>query len=175
MPTDAHGVTHAGTLGLFDDIDENAAAALRAERHERETLETAIRRHERRAGRQRRRDAQTAEREAAGKSKLPWHLSWFARLFGGGKDSSPDSRHTGAVDGILADGSGKGKARKEDEYETSGFKVIRKPSTPEPVYTAEDVDPVDSPWLRECGVVRVKSDDGGGCHIVPKSSIQKSD
>jgi hypothetical protein len=50
MPTDQHGVTHAGALGLFDDVDENNAAAERSERHERECLETVIRREYRRAG-----------------------------------------------------------------------------------------------------------------------------
>jgi hypothetical protein len=52
---------------------------------------------------------------------------------------------------------------------------VRKPPTPEPLYTAEDMDPVESPWLRECGMVKVKSKDPGGCHIVPKSVIQKSE
>jgi hypothetical protein len=55
------------------------------------------------------------------------------------------------------------------------YVVVRRPPTPELAYTADDIDPTDSPWLRECGMVRVKSDDAGGCHIIPKSSIQKSD
>jgi hypothetical protein len=165
MPTDAHGVTHAGALGLFDDFDENAAAIARSERHACENLETAIRRHERRAGRQHRRNFKATKRQAAGKSKLLWPILWLEKLFGGGKDLDP-------IVPTSRPAEGHGKIQ---ECEASGFTVIRKPSTPEPAYTAQDVDPVDSPWSRECGMVRVKSDDVGGCHIVPKSSLQKSE
>jgi hypothetical protein len=41
------------------------------------------------------------------------------------------------------------------------------------VYTAENTDPVDSPWSKEYCVVCVTSEDAVGCHIVPESIIQK--
>jgi hypothetical protein len=75
---------------------------------------------------------------------------------------------------IVGSGEG-GKMRKCDPEMETQYVVVKKPAMSEPVYTAEDIDPVDSPWLRECGMVRVKSDDGGGCHIVPKSCIRKNE
>lgn len=64
---------------------------------------------------------------------------------------------------------------KRTEGKKTECPIARTPSTPEPVYTTEDVDSVDSPWLQECGMVRINSDDRGGCHIVPKESIQKDE
>tara|TARA_R110002003_G_scaffold105_3_gene8744 strand:- start:15825 stop:16346 length:522 start_codon:yes stop_codon:yes gene_type:complete len=173
MPTDQHGVTHAGALGLFDDVDENNAAAERSERHERECLETVIRREHRRAGRQHRKEAKAARREIRGRSIPSWPASWFGKVLHGGKHSSHDSGSSKLDNGASGDeekDTVRGRIRLTTEYV-----VVPRPVTPDPVYTAEDIDPVDSPWLRECGMVRVKSDDNGGCHIVPKSSIQKHD
>ncbi|KAH3960667.1 hypothetical protein HBI24_201040 [Parastagonospora nodorum] len=148
MPTDEHGQTHAGAIGLFDDADEYAATTLRSERRERRELEAQIRRHERSAGRQHRKEVRTAQ----GKSKLP---SWLAKIFRIDEKRGDDGDRTITV--------------------TEEWIVARRPVTPEPEYTAQDIDPADSLWLRECGMVRVKSDDAGGCHIVPKSSVKKSD
>lgn len=164
MPTNLHGMTHAGTIGLFDDDDEYDAVMKRNERYERQHLESVIRRHERREGRQQRKEAKAADRAAKGKPELSRPASWIARLFGRGKESDiePNARGTKNKDG--------------DEVSiTTEYVVVRRPPSPEIVYTAEDLDPVDSPWLRECGMIRVISDDAGGCHIVPKSSIQKND
>jgi hypothetical protein len=157
MPTDTHGVTHAGSLGLFDDVDETFAAAARSERHERENLESAICRHERRAGRQYRKAAKT-----------PWHTSFFGKLFGGHKDHNTEQV---SVEGGLVEV----KDSSDEESDNDGFEIVRRPEMPEKIYSAEDIDPVNSPWLRECGMVRVRSDDAGGCHIVPKSRIGKDD
>lgn len=148
MPTDEYGQTHAGTIGLFDDADEHAATTLRAERRERQDLESQIRHFERRAGRQHHKEVRAAE----GKSKLPL---WLAKIFRTDKKPSDGGDRAITI--------------------TEEWIVVRRPVTPEPEYTAQDIDPVDSLWLRECGMVRVKSDDAGGCHIVPKSSVQKSD
>jgi hypothetical protein len=156
MPTDHHGQTHSGAISLFDDPDEHATSIERSERHERERLESAARRLDRRSNRQYRKDVEAAE----GKSKVP---SWLIRLFG--KKTEPKSEEEKRTEG----------RKKTAIPEPMKYIVVRRPATPEPVYTAEDIDPVDSPWLRECGMVRVRSDDAGGCHIVPKSSIQKND
>ncbi|KAH8725712.1 hypothetical protein GQ44DRAFT_615513 [Phaeosphaeriaceae sp. PMI808] len=153
MPTDKHGVTHAGSLGLFDDEVEIAAAADRAARHERECLAEAIRRHGQHVERERRETDKAVERMAKGKN----NVSWMQRLFGRG--SSGDGEKDGLVDTTT----------------TTTFKVVHRPVKPEKKYVAEDIDPVNSLWLRECGMVRVKSGDVGGCHIVPKSSIAKND
>jgi hypothetical protein len=67
MPTDHHGQTHSGAIGLFDDPDEHATSIERSERHERERLESAARRLDRRSNRQYRKDVGAAE----GKSKVP--------------------------------------------------------------------------------------------------------
>ena len=43
----------------------------------------------------------------------------------------------------------------------------------DPVYQNRgwDTGAVESPWLKECGMIRVKSDNPGGCHIVAKPFI----
>jgi hypothetical protein len=60
MPTDQHGQTHLGTIGLFDDDDEHVASVKRSEHHERERLESAARRLDRRSDRQNRKDVKAA-------------------------------------------------------------------------------------------------------------------
>ncbi|KAF2034136.1 hypothetical protein EK21DRAFT_97628 [Setomelanomma holmii] len=174
MPTDQHGVTHAGSLGLFDDDIEIKAAADRSERHERDRLATLLRREERRAGRRHRREARSAEREAHRGSTSSWRGSWFGKTFG-----SRIHEDRGSEKKTLL---GERGVDEENEPPPTGciristeYTVVRGPVSPSPVYTAEDIDPVDSPWLRECGMVRVKSEESGGCHIVPKSNIQKND
>jgi hypothetical protein len=172
MPTDQHGMTHTGAIGLFDDDDERDAVTERSERHERKRLESKIRRRERRADRQKRKEAKAADQEAKGRPKLLRAPSWIENLFGGRKDLSSEpatGRFVGNTDKDRSDQSDM-SIRVTTEYV-----VIRRPPTPQPEYTTDDIDPTDSPWLRECGMVRVKSDNDGGCHIVPKSSIQKSD
>lgn len=159
MPIDIHGQVHAGSLGLFDDDNEHRRAVDRAERREREYLEKVIRREERREDRIYRKDVKTAERVAAGKPAQ----SWFSRIFHRNRNDEPGENENDVTK------EGRIPVRERGEYV-----IVRKPPTPEPVYTEDDMDPVDSPWLNACGMVRVKSTDPGGCHIVPKSSIQKS-
>jgi hypothetical protein len=171
MPTDKHGVTHAGTLGLFDDDDENCTSVERSERHEIEHLRSQIRRYERRENRRERWGLKAADRAAKGKSKLTWPMLWFGKVFGGAKELSPEPSPVSPL-------GGQGQVDDElvrDIRVKTEWVVVRKPPTPERLYTADDIDPVDSPWLRECGMVRVKCDYAGGCHIVPKSSIEKND
>ncbi|KAH7377919.1 hypothetical protein DE146DRAFT_586963, partial [Phaeosphaeria sp. MPI-PUGE-AT-0046c] len=165
MPTDQHGVTHSGTIGLFDDDDELQTAMTRAERHERERLEAQIRRHEQHGQRKERKEARAAIKQGREISKLVSLFLWPGRLFGRGKKSKLDAT------------SSKGEADKPASggHETTEYVVVRRTLTLEMVYTAQDVDPIDSSWLQECGMERVKSDGAGGCHIVPKSSVQNSD
>ncbi|KAH7072029.1 hypothetical protein BKA63DRAFT_567958 [Paraphoma chrysanthemicola] len=172
MPTDQHGVTHAGALGLYDDADEKMAADQRLERHQREHLRTMIRREQRREGRQQRKEAKATKREAEGRSVLLRPGSWLEKALHREKHSRTESHRLKlGEDGIDDDK----KPTKGQMRVTTEYVVVRRPATPEPAHTAEDIDPIDSPWLRECGMVRVKSDDSGGCHIVPKNSIQKND
>lgn len=170
MPTDHYGVTHAGSLGLFDDDEENAAAIARSERHERERLESAIRRHERHSERQHRREVRTAY----GGKKLSWRVLWFGKMFPG-TGSTNTGTETKILDGKPAEEGQEKDKNKMSIRMTKKFEVVRRPVTPEKVYTAQDVDLMDSPWLRERGMARVNSDDAGGCHIVPRSTIQKCD
>jgi hypothetical protein len=101
MPSDKHGVTHAGTLGLFDDDDENYTSIERLERHEIEHLQSQIRRHERREDRKERQELKAAGRAAKGKSKLQWPIAWIGKVFAGGRDLSPNpspARPVGGTD-----------------------------------------------------------------------------
>ncbi|KAH7084328.1 hypothetical protein FB567DRAFT_593800 [Paraphoma chrysanthemicola] len=172
MPTDQHGVTHAGALGLYDDADETMAADQRLERHQREHLGTVIRREQRRVRRQHRKEANTPKSEAEGRSVLLRPRSWLEKALHREHHSRIESSplKLGEEDGT----GGDKKPAKGQIKVTTEYVVVRRPATPEPTYTAEDIDPIDSPWLRECGMVRVKSDDCGGCHIVPKNSIHKN-
>jgi hypothetical protein len=167
MPTDLHGVTHAGTIGLFDDPDETATARAHADRYEIKDKEKAIRRVLRKQRKDEKREASHSPQRLNSKPKLSRPASWFGTLFGGSKDVSPERTPSRLVEKV--------KDRRKSSPMPQGWEVVRKPATPELVYTAQDVDPVDSPWLRECGMVRVTSGDAGGCHIVPKSRIEKSD
>jgi hypothetical protein len=181
MPTDQHGITHAGALGLFDDEDENANTTAGAERHEVAALEKVIRRADRRTKRNLRKankavqqEAQGEQHEAHGKAELPRQVSWLHRLFSGSKDSTSEAVPARPVDEKEFDSDEQEIPKMSKKIQTE-WTVVRRPVTPDAVYTAQDVDPVNSPFLRECGMVRVVSDDAGGCHIVPKSTIQKSD
>jgi hypothetical protein len=60
MPTDQHGQTHLGTMGLLDDDDEHVVSVKRSEYHERERLESTARRLDRRSDRQNRKDVKAA-------------------------------------------------------------------------------------------------------------------
>lgn len=165
MPTDIHGQPHTGSVGLFDDPSEHASALARTERHEHARLEGVIRRHERHQKRQFAKEAKAASKATQGKSKSASKLSpiaWMSKLFGGGKDVKTDT--------VDAGGERTLPERKIEEYI-----IVRKEEAPEKVYTREDVDPVDSLWLRECGMVRVNSGGPGGCHIVPEGVIRKNE
>jgi hypothetical protein len=178
MPKDPHGQAHTGTYGLFDDPDELAQTTAREEAHEIHRLQGQIRRLERRDRRLDRKEEKAAKRVAAGKapkskSKIS---SLLGRVFGRG---STGSRNTVGFESTAYrddDAEDKDDLRKKVErVKRPGYKIVRRPVTPEQVYHAEDVDAVDSPWLRECGMVKVKSEGAGGCHIVSKSDIEKSE
>jgi len=103
----------------------------------------------------------------------------LGRVFGG--RMTPTNNIGGSavsVEGNNGDGDGgEGEegVKKVERVKRPGYKIVRRPATPEQVYHAEDVEAVDSPWLRECGMVKVKSDGAGGCHIVSKTDIEKSE
>jgi hypothetical protein len=176
MPKDPHGQAHTGTYGLYDDPDELAQTTAREEAHEIHCLQGQIRRQERRDRRLDRKEEKAAKRVAAGKapkskSKI---ASLLGRVFRGGRRSSSSiggpavpSRHGDSDDDNE-------EMKKVERVKRPGYRIVRRPVTPEQVYHAEDVDAVDSPWLRECGMVKVKSEGAGGCHIVSKSDIEKS-
>jgi len=182
MPTDPHGQAHTGTYGLFDDPDEIAQTTAREEAHEIHRLEGQIRRQERRDRRlDRKEEKKAAKRAAAGKaaglkpqSKI---VGLLGRVFGG--RISPTKVGGSAVSGegnAGGDGDGGEGVKKVERVKRPGYIIVRRPATPDQVYHAEDVDAsVDSPWLRECGMVRVKSEGKGGCHIVSKTDIEKSE
>ncbi|KAG9195613.1 hypothetical protein G6011_00734 [Alternaria panax] len=168
MPTDPHGQAHTGTYGLFDDPDELAQTTAREEANEIHRLEGQIRRQERRDRRLGRKDEKAANRAASGREPKSKLSSLFGRFFGG---RSSGSSHEPARPLGSNDEDEVGKKVGKPEYV-----IIRRPGTPKKVYHAEDVDTsVNSPWLSECGMVRVKSDDVGRYHIVSKTDIEKSD
>ena len=181
MPTDPHGQAHTGTYGLFDDPDEIAQTTAREEAHEIHRLEGQIRRQERRDRRLDRKKEKAAKRAAAGKaaklkpqSKI---VGLLGRVFGGRIPPTTIGGSAGSVEGNAGGNSdGAEGLKKVERVKRPGYNIVRRPATPDQVYHAEDVDAsVDSPWLRECGMVRVKSEGKGGCHIVSKTDIEKSE
>lgn len=149
---------HTGNMNLFDDLDEIEAAERRNERHELEHHEAMIRRLQRQDIYNLLKEEKIARRIAQGKSPQSWYSQTLRRCQG---------RRSRTLNVVEFNRS----PRDGTEYE---YVIVRRPSTPEIMYTEDDVDPVDSLWLEECGMVRVRSESRGGCHIVPKSSIQKS-
>jgi len=182
MPTDRHGQAHTGTYGLFDDPDEIAQTTAREEAHEIHRLEGQIRRQERRdRPLDRKEEKKAAKRVAAGKAAglKPQSeiVGLIGRVFGGNKTSSTIGGPGVSVEGNAGgDRDGGEGVKKVERVKRPGYKIVRRPVTPDQVYHAEDVDAsVDSPWLRECGMVQVKSEGAGGCHIVSKTDIEKSE
>ena len=151
MPTDARGRLHAGSLGLFDDDFEYQKPSRSAKRQERRRLEGAIRLDEKY-------DTLYVMQH---NDKPTWSSNWLKRLFCGGKtDGYEIISSTPVIDEKTA------LEKAIGHYTNAG-----KPLAAGLVVSIEKVDPVDSPWLRECGMVRVRSDDPGRCHIVPRSVV----
>lgn len=177
MPTDPHGQTHTGTYGLFDDPDELAQTTAREEAHEIHRLEGQIRRQERRDRRLDRKEEKAAKRTAAGKAAKSTSQSkivgLFGKVFGGNK--TPSTVGGPAVSVGIGDGSYGEGVKKVERIKRPEYKIVRRPATPDQVYHAEAVDAVDSPWLRECGMVKVNNEGAGGYHIVSKTDIEKSE
>lgn len=167
--TDRNGIRHSGNMGLFDDPDEIEAAKRRRERHELEHHKTQIRRIQRQDERDRLKKKKEAKRIAKGKSPKPW----YSRVFEKGQAEKGEARLAGphGGDGKKPGDASMGSSTRK-EY---GYVIVRRPSTPEIIYTDDDLTLVESPWLEACGMVRVRSDDRGGCHIVPKSDIRNSE
>jgi hypothetical protein len=169
MPTDAHSQAHTGTYGLFDDPDEFAQVTSREEAHEIQRLQGQIRRQKRRDRRLDRKDEKAAKRAAAGKESKSRITSLFGKFFG---VKSSESIHEPAQP-VDSDDEDR-QVNKSDGK--PAYMIVRRSVTPKKVYHVEDVDTsVNSLWLSECGMVKVKSDDVGGYHIVSKTDIEKSD
>ncbi|KAI8941607.1 hypothetical protein NX059_002822 [Plenodomus lindquistii] len=168
--TDARGAQHCGSTGLFDDPDEIEAAAQRREHHELRYHEAQIRRMQQWDARDRLKQKKEERRVAQGKSPKPW----YSKMFGKSKEQKGEvgSAGSGAADDEKIRETSAGTAPRGRGYE---YVIVRRRPTPEAIYTENDVDDVESAWLEACGMVRVMSDDRGGCHIVPKSSIQSSE
>jgi hypothetical protein len=168
MPTGPHGQAHTGTYGLFDDPDELAQTIALEETHEIHRLEGQIRRQERRDRHEDRKEEKAAKRKASRRAPKSKISLLFGKIFGG--------KYSGSIrKPARLSGSDDEDAMAAKEAKGTGYKIVRRPVTPETVYHAEDVEAVDSLWLRECGMVKVKSDGGGGCHIVSKTDIEKSE
>lgn len=171
MPTDPTGQPHTGNHGLFDDASETARTTALAERHEISRLEGQIRHQKRRDKRLKRKQ----EKETNTTHQLPHFKRSESKLhvllgkFFGDREHIRD-------DGSLGEEKeGEGGSTERKREGTVEYTIVRRPVAPDTIYRAEDVDPVESLWLRECGMVKVKSGDPGGCHIVPKSVIEKSE
>lgn len=176
MPTDVHGQIHAGSLGLFDDDSEYDVVTARAERRERERLESMIRRNVRREKRRLRKDQKIARQAAQKSAKLPRLVSWFLDLFGAKEAHSvaaAPSKPSGTYYRIEEEREGYSLG--VPPMGIDDYVIVRRPESPGLIYTAEDIDPVDSPWLMECGMVRVRSNEAGECHLVPRSAIREKE
>jgi len=115
---------------------------------------------------QQRREEKRALRVAQGKVAE----GWFGRIFGGGKCGAKDTCGGGGSSSSSGDGE---EERGQGQKKIVEYKIVRRPTTLEADWKVEDVQVVDSVWLQECGMVRVKSGNPGGCHIVSGSVIGK--
>lgn len=170
MSNDPTGTPHTGTYGLFDDPDELASAIAHATSHELHRLKGRIRRLERHdqasACKAQHREEKRALRLAQGKAAEGWFDRVLCRRL-----RSEGNRDEGYRENGGGGNNGRGEARRRVEY-----RIVRRPTTPEVLWRKEDVQiGDDSIWLQECGMVRVKSENPGGCHIVSKSAIGKGE
>ncbi|KNG46818.1 DNA binding protein [Stemphylium lycopersici] len=183
MPRDAWGQPHTGSQGLFDDVDETARSTARAEAKEIKALQTQIRRQLRRDRHQEYKEAKIARRIAAGKPPESRMSELLERVFGARRKGDGGSLNAeeeamrrieaekleeGEEGGVWEGNRSSGRAR-------ISYSIVRISKMPDPAYRDNDVQPVDSPWLRECGMVKVKSSNPGGCHIVSKTIIQREE
>ena len=143
-------------------------------------MEGQIRRQERRDRHLDLKEEKAAKRAAAGKAQKSKSQSKIVGLLGRVFEGrNPPTTIGGSA--VSLEGNAGGDSDGEEGVKTvkrvkrPGYKIVRRPATPDQVYHAEDVEAVDSPWLRECGMVKVKSEGAGGCHIVSKTDIEKSE
>ena len=149
MTKSAQRVTHRGAHGLFDDIDEGS----HSEAHELHHVQKTSRRH------QTNKEARMAERIARGKPAESKLSCLFAKVL-------PRSDRK--------DGFERFDDEKEDPSQGITITVNGNAMPGEsPMYQNRvwDIGAVESPWLKECGMIRVKSNSPGGCHIVAKPFI----
>lgn len=146
MPKDPNRVNHRGAQGLFDDIDDVS----HAEEHE---LQDASRRAAAK-------EAKRAQRIARGKPAESKLSCLFAKVLS--KRDKKDDGFEHFEDGIVSESITVTPEIKVTVPETKGYR-----------YRDWDTGAVESPWLRECGMIRVKSNEPGGCRIVAKPFLLK--
>jgi hypothetical protein len=96
-------------------------------------------------------------------------MSWFRR-----SKKDPEVEKEKAVPGDCLGGESHPVHEEKSSQPQDPFVMPpRQYGSPELIYPAAEVDPVDSPWLKECGMVKVGT--GVDTRIVPKSSIAKGD
>ncbi|CAA9960511.1 hypothetical protein PTMSG1_03913 [Pyrenophora teres f. maculata] len=183
MPRDPTGVPHTGTLGLFDDPDELAASTALATSHELHRLKGQIRRLERHdvsAARRQYREGSKERRKDGKKDK--GKEGWWCKIFNSSnkaaRPNSSLSKSNLSSENMTTANTLRSNYGPEDEEEYKNnkhkiihYEIVRRPTTPEAEWKAEDVQSVDSIWLQECGMVRVKSGCPGGCRIVSERGV----
>lgn len=157
MGKDSH---HRGARGLFDDMDD----ASPNEAHEMHNVEKMKRRQRE----QMNKEAKRAQRLAMGKpaeSKLSY---LFTRAF------SKNDKKDDDVDEFEPSANEKENFPPRVAVATGAKAMVMAGETAKYHRNREwDTGAVESPWLKECGMIRVKSNNPGGCHIVAKPFILK--
>ena len=187
MPKDSSGVRHTGAQGLFDDVDEMAqiaqiaqiaqrAAAANTDAYEMHGVQSRARRDQWYAG----------DKEATVGRRMAWD-SRVSRFFGkitGKKAEDDDEDGTKdlvanmvAMAGGIAAGVGGGSQQNHNRGGggSVSYSIARGAHGHEHMCREGEVEALESPWLKECGMVRVKSSVPGGCQIVSKNMFQRDD
>ncbi|KAF2245760.1 hypothetical protein BU26DRAFT_508362 [Trematosphaeria pertusa] len=157
MPLDRHGQLHAGSIGLFDDPDEDEYTQRKWQRRQEEKENWA----KIKAEHQRKK----AEKQAIKVLNPPSTLSWFRRFFFKGKEASraPSTARRQPTPSPSSASVG-------SPWDSDGEPLSR---TPSPTYSASEVDDeLDSPFYQELGLVRLKADRNTDVKVVPRSSIR---
>jgi hypothetical protein len=164
---DRHGQFHTGSIGLFDDPDDLAAAEARQNyRHRKEErqIEKALRKWEERGQR-------AAEKAYAKQLEKEQCVSWFSRHLRFGRKNKVEVTKSEdwispAVPLWLSNAQKREQMRESKEFQARGKRADME------MFDVQDVEDFDSPFYKELGLVLIKGDTVLDHRVVHKSQVR---